>query len=108
MNTELTVADIAQLTGDPERTVKARVAQWHGRQSDPSVPRVRRAKRSGDARWCLLVDAKSYYERTSAKPLLGSPEAVASGCTCLCGEQDGKRIAIVVEDCPVHATWMAA
>lgn len=108
MSAELTVADIVQLTGDPERTVKARVSRWSQRQNDPSVPRVRRAKRPGEARWCLLVEAKSYFELTPAKPLLGSPEAAQSGCTCLCGDQNGKRVVVVVEDCPVHAAWMAA
>lgn len=54
---ELTVAQLAELTGLPVRTVRYRVQRWHER----GFPRVRRVSgQRGDASGVYLVRADDY------------------------------------------------
>lgn len=57
---ELTTAEIAALCAWSIRTAKRMVATWYRHQDDVTLPRVRRAHRPGDTRWCYLIDRVSF------------------------------------------------
>jgi hypothetical protein len=111
---ELTVEDIVARTGDPARTVRARVATWAMRQDDPTLPRVRRAKVRGDERWCYRVDEASYEAfalgqlRDPALPPCASHTARLMGCSCALIDLHDGRGAVIASSCPVHGALVRA
>jgi hypothetical protein len=111
---ELTVEDIVARTGDPARTVRARVATWAMRQDDATLPRVRRAKGAGQERWRYLVDGASYeaYALGMLQPLVAPPcashTAKILGCTCAVVHLHDGPGAMVAASCPVHGKMVSA
>lgn len=111
---ELTVDDLCALTGDPPRTVRDRVASWYERQHEPALPRVRRAREAGAARWCYLVDRATYDAWLAAEPAAlpdaltpGSDGARTLGCRCVVMYLEGDDAgAYVSPKCPLHGALL--